>query len=117
MPQEEAPTAETRARPHPSDTKDAPRGARLSTFNIYRYTEVRFRQVALFRMFEIRCDKAALFRVLGVLRFVALLRTHRRLHRADKRGRHRYRDNAQNNDLEVVLYKRDAAEEVAHKHE
>lgn len=65
MPQEEVPTAETRARPHPSDTKDAPRGARLSTFNIYRYMEVRFRQVALFRMFEIRCDKQRHFACLA----------------------------------------------------
>ena len=69
------------------------------------------------RTFEMRCGKAALFRVLGVLRFVALLRTHRRFHRADKRRRHRYGDNAQNDDLEMVLHKRDAAEEIAHEHE
>ena len=61
--------------------------------------------------------QTALFRVLGVLRFVALLRTHRRFHRADKRRRHRHRDNAQNDDLEVILHKWDATEEVAHEHE
>lgn len=55
--------------------------------------------------------------MLGVLRFVALLRTHRRFHRADKRRRHRHRDNAQNDDLEVVLHKRNAAEEITHEHE
>ncbi len=69
------------------------------------------------RVFGMRYDKATLLHVLGVLRFVALPRTHRRFHRADKRRRHRHRDNAQNDDLEVILHKWDATEEVAHEYE
>lgn len=64
MSQEEAPSAETCAAAR-ANTKKACPEEHAFQLSIYRYIEVRFRQVALFRMFEIRCDKQRHFACLA----------------------------------------------------
>ena len=127
-PREAASAAETRAAHTPPMQKTRPEERAFRCVYIGMVQQVRQNHVASWAWRTPRqgsvisrvrntMRQTALFRVLGVLRFVAFLRTHRRFHRADKRRRHRHRNNAQNNDLKVVLYKRNAAKKVAHEHE